>query len=136
MPENWLLDVQLAPLSSAPISAIWVADLHRKYEAAVRDHAEFYRSGKRLEACAPSSASVFAKRQRCPPQDAGGLLVRMVISIRDRALLAELADGQDVLRPKPGWSWRSFSEGGFGALRLYDGYPGFQDFAITLFSSA
>jgi len=41
MPENWLLDVQLASaVFRADQAAIWVADLGipAKYEAAVRDH--------------------------------------------------------------------------------------------------
>jgi len=143
MPENWLLDVQLASaVFRADQAAIWVADLGlpAKYEAAVRDHADFYRSGKRLEALRA------IERER-PSQSANDVRRKMLavcagadgdLDTVIEALLAELAEGRD------------------DALRLVDrvgltdffwkevttryGYaadaPDFQDFAITLFSSA
>ncbi len=86
MPENWLLDVQLASaVFRADQAAIWVADLGipAKYEAAVRDHAEFYRSVKGWKRCAPSSAS---GPRKAPTMSAArcwrSALVRMAISIR------------------------------------------------------
>src|SRR5690606_22278042 len=100
MPENWLLDVQLASaVFRADQAAIWVADpgIPTKYEAAVRDHAEFYRSGKRLEALRaiererPSqSANDVRRKVLAVCAGADGDLDTVI-----EALRAELADGQD-----------------------------------------
>lgn len=143
MPENWLLDVQLAgAVFRADQAAIWVADLGipAKYEAAVRDHAEFYRSGKRLEALRA------IERER-PSQSANDVRRKMLavcagadgdLDTVIEALLAELADGQDdALRliDRVGLAeffWKEVSARyGYAAAE-----PDFQDFAITLFSSA
>lgn len=143
MPENWLLDVQLATVVfRADQAAIWVADLGipAKYEAAVRDHAEFYRSGKRLEALRA------IERER-PSQSANDVRRKMLavcagadgdLDTVIEALLAELAeDRDDALRlmDRVGLSEFFWTE-----VTARYGYaasePDFQDFAITLFSSA
>lgn len=143
MPENWLLDVQLASaVFRADQAAIWVADLGlpAKYEAAVRDHAEFYRSGKRLEALRaiererPSqSANDVRRKMLAVCAGADGDLDTVV-----EALLAELADGQDdALRLIDRFGLMEFfwkevlTRYGYSAAE-----PDFQDFSITLFSSA
>jgi len=143
MPENWLLDVQLASaVFRADQAAIWVADLGipAKYEAAVRDHAEFYRSGKRLDALR------VMERER-PSQSANDVRRKMLavcagadgdLDTVIEALLAELADGHDDalrLMDRGGLTeffWKEVSARyGYTAPE-----PDFQDFAITLFSSA
>jgi uncharacterized protein (TIGR02687 family) len=143
MPENWLLDVQLATaVFRADQAAIWVADLGipAKYEAAVRDHAEFYRSGKRLEALRAT------ERER-PSQSANDVRRKMLavcagadgdLDTVIEALLAELAeDRDDALRlmDRVGLAeffWKEVTARyGYAAAE-----PDFQDFAITLFSSA
>jgi uncharacterized protein (TIGR02687 family) len=143
MPENWLLDVQLATaVFRADQAAIWVADLGipAKYEAAVRDHAEFYRSGKRLE-------SLRAIERERPSQSANDVRRKMLtvcagadgdLDTVIEALLAELAeDRDDTLRllDRVGLSAFLWKE-----VAARYGYapdaPDFQDFAITLFSSA
>lgn len=143
MPENWLLDVQLASaVFRADQAAIWVADLGipTKYEAAVRDHAEFYRSGKRLEALRA------IERER-PSQSANDVRRKMLavcagadgdLDTVIEALLAELADGQDDslrLIDRVGLAeffWKEVS----ARYGYAPDAPDFQDFAITLFSSA
>lgn len=143
MPENWLLDVQLASaVFRADQAAIWVADLGipAKYEAAVRDHAEFYRSGKRLEALRA------IERER-PSQSANDVRRKMLavcagadgdLDTVIEALLAELADGQDdalKLIDRVGLAeffWKEVS----ARYGYAPDAPDFQDFAITLFSSA
>ena len=143
MPENWLLDVQLASaVFRADQAAIWVADLGipAKYEAAVRDHAEFYRSGKRLEALRA------IERER-PSQSANDVRRKMLagcagadgdLDTVTEALLAELADGQDDslrLIDRVGLAeffWKEVS----ARYGYTTDTPDFQDFAITLFSSA
>lgn len=143
MPENWLLDVQLASaVFRADQAAIWVADLGipAKYEAAVRDHAEFYRSGKRLEALRA------IERER-PSQSANDVRRKMLavcagadgdLDTVIEALLAELAEGRDdalKLVDRVGLAeffWKEVAARyGYAADA-----PDFQDFAITLFSSA
>ncbi|MBE2993762.1 BREX-1 system phosphatase PglZ type A [Sphingomonas sp. CFBP 13603] len=143
MPENWLLDVQLASaVFRADQAAIWRADLGipEKYEAAVRDHAEFYRSGKRLEALRA------IERER-PSQSANDVRRKMLaicagadgdLDAVIEALLAELADRQDdALRLIERVGLTEFF---WKAISLRYGYsasePDFHDFAITLFSSA
>ena len=143
MPENWLLDVQLASaVFSADQAAIWVADLGipAKYEAAVRDHSEFYRSGKRLEALRA------IERDR-PSQSANDVRRKLLAVCADadedldtviEALLAELAGGQDDslrLIERVGlleFFWKEVSTR-YGYVVAE---PDFQDFAITLFASA
>ena len=143
LPENWLLDVQLASaVFRADQAAIWLADLGipAKYESAVRDHSEFYRSGKRLDALR------VMERER-PSQSANDVRRKMLavcagadgdLDTVIEALLAELADGHDdALRLMDraglaGFFWREVSARyGYTASE-----PDFQDFAITLFSSA
>lgn len=143
MPENWLLDVQLASaVFRADQAAIWVADLGipAKYEAAVRDHAEFYRSGKRLEALRA------IERER-PSQSANDVRRKMLavcvgadgdLDTVIEALLAELAEGRDEalkLVDRVGLAeffWKEVTARYAYAAEA----PDFQDFAITLFSSA
>ncbi|WP_454623461.1 BREX-1 system phosphatase PglZ type A [Brucella anthropi] len=143
MPENWLLDVQLASaVFRADQAAIWVADLGipAKYEAAVRDHAEFYRSGKRLEALRAiererPSQSVNDVRRKMLAVCAGadGDLDTVI-----EALLAELAEDRDdalKLVDRVGLAeffWKEVST----RYGYTPDTPDFQDFAITLFSSA
>lgn len=143
MAENWLLDLQLATaVFRADQAAIWVAELGvpAKFEAAVRDHMEFYRSSKRLDA--------LREMERDRPSDHENDIRRKMLAVCAgsngdldtviEALLAELAEQRD------------------DALRLIDrvgllpffwtevaaryGYapdaPDFQDFAISLFASA
>ncbi|MCJ2180129.1 BREX-1 system phosphatase PglZ type A [Novosphingobium album (ex Hu et al. 2023)] len=143
MVENWLLDVQLASaVFRADQAAIWVADLGipAKHEAAVRDHAEFYRSGKRLEALRA------IERER-PSQSANDVRRKMLavcagvdgdLDTVIEALLAELADGHDdVLKLVDRVGLAEFF---WKEVTARYGYaadaPDFQDFAITLFSSA
>lgn len=143
MTENWLLDVQLASaVFRADQAAIWVADLGipAKYEAAVREHAEFFRSKKRLDALRA------IERER-PSQSANDVRRKMLaicagadgdLDTVIEALLAELADGRDdalKLVDRVGLAeffWNEVSARyGYAADA-----PDFQDFAITLFSSA
>lgn len=143
MAENWLLDVQLATtVFRADQVAIWVAELGipAKYEAAVRDHAEFYRSAKRLGSLRE------AERER-PSQSANDIRRKMLavcvgadsdLDTVVEVLLGELAeDRDDALRliervGLAGFFWKE-------VVARY-GYepaePDFQDFAITIFASA
>jgi uncharacterized protein (TIGR02687 family) len=143
MEENWLLDVQLATaVFRADQVAIWLAELgiHPRHEAAVRDHAEFYRSAKRLarlgemERERPSQSEADVRRKMLAVcAEADGDLDTVI-----EALLAELAeDRDDALRliervGLTGFMWKE--------VGLRYGYastsPDFQDFAITLFASA
>lgn len=142
-PENWLLDVQLASaVFRADQAAIWMADLGipAKYEAAVRDHTEFYRSGKRLEALR------VMERER-PSQSANDVRRKMLavcagvdgdLDTVIEALLAELAeDREDALRLINRVRLGKFFWKEVSARYGYTvSEPDFQDFAITLFSSA
>ncbi|TCA10317.1 BREX-1 system phosphatase PglZ type A [Rhizobium leguminosarum] len=143
MAENWLLDVQLATaVFRADQAAIWVAELGipAKYEDAVRDHAEFYRSARRLAALRdvererPSqSASDVRRKMLAVCVGADGDLDTVV-----EALLGELADGRDeALRlieraGLTGFFWKE--------VGMRYGYapsePDFQDFSISIFASA
>lgn len=143
MTENWLLDVQLASaVFRADQTAIWVADLGipAKYEAAVRDHAEFFRSKKRLDALRaielerPSqSANDVRRKMLAVCAGADGDLDTVI-----EVLLAELADGQDDALKRI--DRVGLSEFFWNEASTRYGYstsePDFQDFAITLFSSA
>lgn len=143
MSENWLLDVQLASaVFRADQAAIWVADLGipAKYEAAVRDHAEFYRSGKRMEALRA------IERER-PSQSANDVRRKMLavcagadgdLDTVIEALLAELAEGcDDALKLVDRVGLTEFFWKDVAARYGYAAdAPDFQDFAITLFSSA
>lgn len=143
MEENWLLDVQLATaVFRADQVAIWLAELgiNPRFEAAVRDHAEFFRSSKRLarlgemERERPSQTEQDVRRKMlavCAEVD--GDLDTVI-----ECLLGELAEERDdALRliermGLTGFLWKE--------VGLRYGYasanPDFQDFAITLFASA
>lgn len=141
--DNWLLDVQLASaVFKADQAAIWVAELGipAKYEAAVREHPDFYRSQKRLERLRafeqdkPSRSEKDVRRKMlavCASAD--GDLDTVI-----EALLGELADGQDEslrLIARSGlmaFFWKEV-EAAFGYAA---DQPDFQDFAIALFDSA
>lgn len=143
MAENWLLDLQLATaVFRADQAAIWVAELgiHPKYEAAVRDHAEFYRAGKRLDALrqmerdGPSQGeSEIRRKMLAVCAGADGDLDTVI-----EALLAELAEERDdALRliERVGllpFFWKEIAARyGYAADA-----PDFQDFAIAIFASA
>ncbi len=142
MTDNWLLDVQLATtVFKADQAAIWLAELGLpgKYEAAVRDHLEFYRSGKRLERLKgleterPSdSVSAVKRKMLAVCADADGALDTVI-----EALLSELAeDRDDTLRlmDRAGLAdffWKQVAN----AYGYVTDEPDFEDFAITLFQS-
>jgi len=143
MEENWLLDVQLATaVFRADQVAIWLAELgiNPRFEAAVRDHAEFYRAAKRLarlgelERERPSQTEQEVRRKMLAVcAEAEGDLDTVI-----ECLLGELAEERDdALRliervGLTGFLWKE--------VGLRYGYasanPDFQDFAITLFASA
>ena len=142
MTDNWLLDVQLATaVFKADQAAIWLAELGLpgKYEAAVRDHVEFYRSGKRLErlkeleAERPSdSVSAVQRKMLAVCSEADGALDAVI-----EALLGQLAEGRDdALRLMDragliGFFWKQVGS----AYGYVSDAPDFEDFAITLFQS-
>jgi uncharacterized protein (TIGR02687 family) len=142
MTDNWLLDVQLATsVFKADQAAIWLAELGLpgKYEAAVRDHVEFYRSGKRLErlkeleAERPSdSVPAVQRKMLAVCADADGALDTVI-----EALLGQLAEGRDdALRlmdraELTGFFWKQVGS----AYGYVSDAPDFEDFAITLFQS-
>jgi len=142
MTDNWLLDVQLATaVFKADQAAIWLAELGLpgKYEAAVRDHVEFYRSGKRLErlkemeAERPSdSVSAVQRKMLAVCSDADGALDTVI-----EALLCALAEGRDDalrLMDRAGLTeffWKQVAN----AYGYVSDEPDFEDFAITLFQS-
>tara|TARA_R110000850_G_scaffold21488_2_gene63332 strand:+ start:756 stop:3257 length:2502 start_codon:yes stop_codon:yes gene_type:complete len=142
MTDNWLLDVQLATaVFKADQAAIWLAELGLpgKYEAAVRDHIEFYRSSKRLErlkeleAEQPSdSIQAVQRKMLAVCADADGALDTVI-----EALLGALADGRDdALRLMDraglaGFFWKQVAN----TYGYVSDAPDFEDFAITLFQS-
>ena len=142
MKDNWLLDLQLATaVFKADQAAIWLAELGLpgKYEAAVRDHIEFYRSGRRLdrlkamEAEQPSdSVSAVRRKMLAVCAGADGALDTVI-----EALLGELAEGRDdALRLMEraglgGFFWKQV-ENAYGYVSEE---PDFEDFAITMFQS-
>ncbi|WP_417260653.1 BREX-1 system phosphatase PglZ type A [Celeribacter sp.] len=142
MADNWLLDVQLATaVFKADQAAIWLAELGLpgKYEAAVRDHIEFYRSTRRLErlkameAEQPSdSVSAVRRKMLAVCVGADGALDTVI-----EALLGELAEGRDDalrLMERAGlieFFWKQV-ENAYGYV---SDEPDFEDFAITLFQS-
>lgn len=143
MEENWLLDVQLATaVFRADQVAIWLAELGipPRYEAAVRDHAEFYRSAKRLarlaemerERASQSEADV-RRKMLAVCAEADGDLDTVI-----EALLGELAEERDdALRLIERVGLTVFLWKEVGARYGYASTsPDFQDFAITLFASA
>lgn len=141
--ENWLLDVQLASaVFSADQAAIWVAEIGivQKYDDAVRDHMEFFRSGKRLEA-------LRGMEQQCPSHSAEDVRRKMIAVIAGadgdfdtviEVLLGELSeDRNDTLRLLERTGLITFF---WKEVNTRYGYSSsesdLQDFAITLFSSA
>lgn len=143
MADNWLLDLQLATaVFRADQAAIWVAELGipAKYEAAVRDHPDFYRSAKRLAALRemegerPSQSENDIRRKMlavCAGAD--GDLDTVI-----EAMLGELSEGRDdTLRLLERASLNRFF---WKEVAAHYGYtapePDFQDFAIALFHSA
>jgi uncharacterized protein (TIGR02687 family) len=143
MEENWLLDVQLATaVFRADQVAIWLAELGipARFEAAVRNHAEFYRSAKRLARLAEmererasQTEQEVRRKMLAVCAEADGDLDTVI-----EALLGELAEERDdALRliERVGLTEFLWKEVG-----LRYGYasanPDFQDFAITLFASA
>jgi uncharacterized protein (TIGR02687 family) len=143
MEENWLLDVQLATaVFRADQVAIWLAELGipARFEAAVRDHAEFYRSAKRLARLAEmererasQTEQEVRRKMLAVCAEADGDLDTVI-----EALLGELAEERDdALRliervGLTGFMWKEVGlRYGYASTR-----PDFQDFAITLFASA
>jgi uncharacterized protein (TIGR02687 family) len=142
MTDNWLLDVQIATaVFKADQAAIWLAELGlpSKYEAAVRDHIEFYRSGKRLErlkeleAERPSdSVAAVQRKMLAVCADADGALDTVI-----ETLLGQLAEGRDDalrLMDRAGLTeffWKQVAN----AYGYVTDEPDFEDFAITLFQS-
>jgi uncharacterized protein (TIGR02687 family) len=142
MTDNWLLDVQLATaVFKADQAAIWLAELGLpgKYEAAVRDHVDFYRSGKRLErlkeleAERPSdSVAAVQRKMLAVCAEADGAFDTVI-----EALLSQLAEGRDdALRlmdraELTGFFWKQVGS----AYGYVSDAPDFEDFAITLFQS-
>lgn len=141
--ENWLLDVQLASgVFSADQAAIWVAEIGivQKYDDAVRDHMEFFHSGKRLEA-------LRVMEQQRPSHSAEDVRRKMiaVIAATDgdfdtviEVLLGELSEERnDTLRLLERTGLNAFFWKEVNARYGYSSSdPDVQDFAITLFSSA
>lgn len=142
MADNWLLDLQLAcAVFKADQAAIWLSEigLPGKFEAAVRDHLEFYRSTRRLEAmkaleAARPSHSVSDARRNMLAVCAGaeGALDTVI-----EEMLGELAAGEDEIlrlldRAKlTGFFWEQVATAyGYRAEE-----PDFEDFAIALFQS-
>ncbi|WP_371168793.1 BREX-1 system phosphatase PglZ type A [Aliiroseovarius sp. 2305UL8-7] len=143
MQDNWLLDVQLATaVFKADQAAIWVQELGipTQYDAAVRDHMEFYRSQKRLdrlkkfEADKPSAGvSEIRRKMLAVCVGADGDLDTVV-----EALLEDLAQGKDAhlrLIERSGLTeflWKQIAN----AYGYQADDPDFEDFAIALFQSA
>lgn len=142
MADNWLLDLQLASaVFKADQAAIWLAEigLPAKFEAAVRDHLEFYRSARRLdamkalEAARPSHSVADARRNMLAVcAGAEGALDTVI-----EEMLGELARGEDeILRLMDranltGFFWEQVAAAyGYRAEE-----PDFEDFAIALFQS-
>ena len=138
--DNWLLDVQLAStVFKADQVAMWLSDLGLPpaFETVLRDHEEFFRSKKRLEAL-----------KRVLPQDyTATRLKRRMLSVCAEAdggfdtavegLLADLAqDKDDRLRLIERIGLTEFL---WDQMGRYFGYrndeANIEDFAMTLFKS-
>ncbi|MCV2893716.1 BREX-1 system phosphatase PglZ type A [Lentibacter sp. XHP0401] len=142
MKDNWLLDLQLATaVFKADQTAIWLAELGLpgKYEPAVRDHMEFFRSARRLErlkemeAEQPSdSVSAVQRKMLAVCADADGAMDTVI-----EALLGGLAEERDDalrLMERAGLTeffWKQVAN----AYGYVSNEPDFEDFAITLFQS-
>jgi uncharacterized protein (TIGR02687 family) len=141
MPENWLLDVQLASaVFKADQAAIWLAELGLplQFEAVVRGHIEFFRAKGRVEALKrlmQTSDTQTQMRLRMLAVCAGaeGGLDTVI-----EALLGELAaDKDDALRLIERAELTEFLWTQVGQAYGYrSDEPDFEDFAITLFQSA
>lgn len=139
--DNWLLDMQLsAGQFRADQAAIWLAELGlpTAFDGLVREHAEFFRSGARVEAL---------KRQLRPDDTRTALRLRMLAACAGaqgaldtviEALLAELAEQrEDATRLIERASLSGFLWDQIGAQYGYRSEaPGIEDFAITLFGAA
>jgi len=139
--ENWLLDVQLAAGQfRADQAAIWLAELGlpTAFEGLVREHAEFFRAGARVEALkrlmrADDTRTALRLRMLAVCAGAQGGLDTVI-----EALLAELAEERgDAMRlvERAGLSGFLWDQ-----IGIQYGYrseaPGIEDFAITLFEAA
>ncbi|WP_170339702.1 BREX-1 system phosphatase PglZ type A [Ruegeria arenilitoris] len=143
MKDNWLLDLQLATaVFKADQAAIWVSELGipRQYDAAVREHLEFYRSQKRLDR--------LKEIERQKPSQSTNDVRRKILTVCTGAegeldtvierLLDDLAEGkEDGLRllDRVGLTdffWKEVSN----TYGYQSDAPDFEDFAITLFQSA
>lgn len=139
--ENWLLDVQLsAGQFRADQAAIWLAELGlpAAFEGLVREHAEFFRSGVRVEALkrlmrADDTRTALRLRMLAVCAGAQGGLDTVI-----EALLAELAEErEDAMRLIERASLAGFLWDQIGAQYGYHSEaPGVEDFAITLFEAA
>lgn len=141
--DNWLLDLQLATaVFKADQAAIWLSELGLpgKFEAAVREHPDFYRSQRRLD-------RLKAFEQETPSQSSDGVRRKMLavctgadgdLDTVIEALLGELAEGRDdglklIGRSAlSGFFWKEVER----AYGYRSKEPDLQDFAITLFGSA
>jgi len=141
MPDNWLLDVQLATVVfKADQAAIWLAELGLplQFEAVVRGHLEFFRAKARVDAL---------KRLMQPSDSQTQMRLRMLavcagaeggLDTVIEALLGELALGKDdALRliERSGLTEVFWTQVG-QAYGYRSDEPDFEDFAITLFQSA
>ena len=142
MQDNWLIDVQLATTTfKADQAAIWVQELGipTQYDAAVRDHMEFYRSQKRLdrlkqfEADKPSAGvSEIRRKMLAVCVGADGDLDTVV-----EALLENLSQGKDAhlrLIERAGLTeflWKTIAN----TYGYHVETPDLEDFAISLFQS-
>jgi uncharacterized protein (TIGR02687 family) len=139
--DNWLLDVQLsAGQFRADQAAIWLAELGlpAAFEALVREHAEFFRAGPRVEAL----------KQLMRPDDTRTTLRLRMLGVCAGAqggldtviegLLGELAEGRDdAMRLIERAGLVSFLWDQIGTQYGYRSEaPGIEDFAITLFEAA
>ncbi|MCG7363732.1 BREX-1 system phosphatase PglZ type A [Roseomonas sp. ACRSG] len=138
--ENWLLDVQLsAGQFRADQVAIWLAELGlpAAFEGLVREHAEFFRSGARVEALkrlmrADDTRTALRLRMLAVCAGAQGSLDTVI-----EALLAELAEERkDAMRLIERAGLAGFLWEQIGAQYGYHSEaPGVEDFAITLFEA-
>ena len=138
--ENWLLDVQLAHGECrSDQGAIWLAELElgSEFTEIMREHAEFFRAGKRRSAL---------KKLLNPDDNAGQVRFKMVAACAGSEprmdavlenLLQELADGDDDRSKLLG----RCNLGEFFHEQLDRSYsyqseePGIRDFAVELFKS-
>lgn len=140
MIDNWLLDVQLAStVFAADQVAMWLSELGLplKFRETVKEHEEFFRSRKRMEALKKLSAIESPPQLRsrmltvCCEADGGfdtaveGLLADLAAGKEDRLKLIGRVGLTEFLWNQMGRKY------GYRADE-----PGIEDFAITLFKSA